>query len=70
MVVGLCRVTATAVNSDDSSRMTVMSNDGHHSKRDNERIRRERLRRRGSLKDFVGSPARGVCKERVQIAFC
>ncbi|KAF5809236.1 hypothetical protein HanRHA438_Chr04g0164951 [Helianthus annuus] len=47
MVVGLCRVTATAVNSDDGNGMTVLSNDDDHSKRDKERIRRERLRRRG-----------------------
>ncbi|MFS7898646.1 hypothetical protein Hanom_Chr13g01201571 [Helianthus anomalus] len=47
MVVGLCRVTATAVNSDDGYGMTILSNDGDHSKRDRERIRRERLRTRG-----------------------
>ncbi|KAJ0520307.1 hypothetical protein HanIR_Chr10g0457931 [Helianthus annuus] len=31
MVVGLCQVTATTVNSDDGYSMTVLSNDGDHS---------------------------------------
>ncbi|MFS7929263.1 hypothetical protein Hanom_Chr04g00330461 [Helianthus anomalus] len=59
MVVGLCRVTATVVNTDDGYGMTVLSNDGDHSKRDKEIIRKERLRRRGfwRYKGLVTLPA-------------